>query len=344
MRLGLGLGFIRKSYCDKPASPAIFTVTAADGTKFFGIRATEDTVIEVDSGDCWVGTSSNPDTTSVNLYADVYNSIYFKGTGTLRIADKSIVDRLRMSNVGSTIGVDITGMSLTTLSLQAVDAVTGTITDMPLTSIFLYIVSSSITGSITDMPLTYLYLWASGANVAGNITESMSLSEVYLMQNTGNIEYDTMKSPFASVMGYYGIWLSAIMLEGNVYETVFEHAAVPTSWAGNSKGLYIKTSEGIPAFSKIADYYADILSKTIVKVPAAWLNAANTIRLLEAIKDYSGDFPVNRLTIETYGNDPKIEDIIDDKPGDAHAIHDLIYQCLERDDLETIVLNTTEFP
>jgi hypothetical protein len=169
--LGLGLGAHRKVGAKDPGElPAVFTVTAGDGTKYVRVRVSETTTVTPAGGtSIRIGSSGEFVTTPLTLAANTNQDIYFKDAGSFIIPKRKLVTVLYLNNIGSSVITgDITGMKLTSLYLISLGSsiITGDITGMKLTALLLdRIRPSVITGDITGMKLTVLYLYGIGSSL-----------------------------------------------------------------------------------------------------------------------------------------------------------------------------------
>ncbi|NLD20712.1 MAG: hypothetical protein GX663_10835, partial [Clostridiales bacterium] len=99
--------------------PAVFTVTAGDGTKYVRVRVSEATTVTPAGGtSIRIGSSGEFVTTPLTLAANTIQEIYFKDAGSFTIPKRKLVTDLFLNNLGSSVITgDITGMELTVLYL-----------------------------------------------------------------------------------------------------------------------------------------------------------------------------------------------------------------------------------
>ena len=185
--LGLGLGLGAHRIVDRYGNmPATFTVTAGDGTKYVRVRVSETTTVTPAGGtSIRIGSSGEFVTTPLTLAANTTQDIYFKDAGSFTIPQRKLVFYLSLSSLGSSIITgDITGMKLTSLYLSSIgssSAITGKITGMKLTSLSLSSLgSSAITGDITGMKLTTLYLSSLGSSIITGKITGMELRTLFI--------------------------------------------------------------------------------------------------------------------------------------------------------------------
>ena len=169
--LGLGLGAHRKVGAKDPGElPAVFTVTAGDGTKYVRVQVSETTTVTPAGGtSIRIGSSGEFVTTPLTLAANTNQDIYFKDAGSFIIPRRKQVTYLYLNGLGSSVITgDITDMKLTTLVLQSLGSsvIRGNITGMELTDLLLNNIGSSIIeGEITGMELIRLYLRDIGSSM-----------------------------------------------------------------------------------------------------------------------------------------------------------------------------------
>ena len=99
--------------------PAVFTVTAGDGTKYVRVQVSETTTVTPAGGtSIRIGSSGEFVTTPLTLAANTNQDIYFKDAGSFTIPRRKLVTTLYLNNIGSSVITgDITGMELTYLYL-----------------------------------------------------------------------------------------------------------------------------------------------------------------------------------------------------------------------------------
>jgi len=194
--LGLGLGAHRKVGAKDPGElPAVFTVTAGDGTKYVRVQVSETTTVTPAGGtSIRIGGSGEFVTTPLTLAENTNQDIYFKDAGSFTIPQRKLVFYLSLSSLGSSaITGDITGMKLTYLLLSSLGSsiITGNITGMKLTTLFLdRIRPSVINGEITGKSLPYLYLRDIGSSLTYG-TSSMNITSANGIQLLGDTVFAT---------------------------------------------------------------------------------------------------------------------------------------------------------
>jgi hypothetical protein len=176
--------------------PAVFTVTAGDGTKYVRVQVSETTTVTPAGGtSIRIGGSGEFVTTPLTLAANTNQDIYFKDAGSFTIPQRKLVFYLFLSSLGSSaITGDITGMKLTTLYLSSSgssSAITGKITGMELRTLFLdRIRPSVINGEITGKSLSYLYLRDIGSSLTYG-TSSMNITSANGIKLLGDTVFAT---------------------------------------------------------------------------------------------------------------------------------------------------------
>ena len=170
--------------------PAVFTVTAGDGTKCVRVKVSETTTVTPAGGtSIRIGSSGDFVTTPLTLAANTNQDIYFSGAGSFTIPQRKLVTYLVLSSLGSSVITgDITGMKLTYLVLSSLGSsvITGDITGMKLTYLWLQNLGSSIiTGDITGMELTALYIYNLGSSLTYG-TNPLNITRYNGIQLLGN--------------------------------------------------------------------------------------------------------------------------------------------------------------
>jgi hypothetical protein len=275
--LGLGLGLGTNRIVDRYGNiPAVFTVTAGDGTKYVRVQVSETTTVTPAGGtSIRIGGSGEFVTTPLTLAANTDQDIYFKDAGSFTIPRRKLVTSLLLSNMGSSaITGDITGMKLTYLYLDRMGSsvITGNITGMKLTRLVLNGIGSSvITGDITGMPLTTLLLQNIGSSfITGDIT-GMGLTTLYLNNIGSSLTYGTN---LLNITHNNGIQLLGnTVFSANEYIQLFADAATCVTdgkWTASTKVMTISGGEN-PGWSNVEGYYDIIVNGgVLVKVPLAW--------------------------------------------------------------------------
>ena len=278
--------------------PAVFTVTAGDGTKYVRVQVSETTTVTPAGGtSIRIGSSGEFVTTPLTLAANTIQDIYFNGAGSFIIPRRKLVTYLYLKNMGSSvIEGDITGMELTYLYLYNIGSsiITGDITGMELTTLLLYNIGSSvITGDITGMKLTSLCLSSLGSSViTGDIT-GMELTYLYLNSLassviTGDITGMELTYLYLNSLGSslsYGTNLlnitnnNGIQLKGDtVFATAAEYArlihdAANGTWSGAYPFIITAgTNDNCPDWDTVKADVAVLLTKAAwTIIPSAWL-------------------------------------------------------------------------
>jgi len=277
--LGLGLGLGAHRIVDRYGNmPAVFTVTAGDGTKYVRVQVSETTTVTpADGTSIRIGNTGEFVTTPLTLAANTDQNIYFNGAGSFTIPKRKLVTYLYLSSLGSSIITgNITGMKLTTLFLYAIGSsvITGDITGMKLLTYLVLsnIGSSVITGDITGMKLlTYMSLNNIGSSViTGDIT-GMELTGMYLNNIGSSLTYGTN---LLNITSQYGIQLLGnTVFSANEYIQLFADAATCVTdgkWTASTKVMTISGGEN-PGWSNVSAYYDIIVGGGVtVKVPLAW--------------------------------------------------------------------------
>lgn len=254
--LGLGLGAHRKVGAKDPGElPAVFTVTAGDGTKYVRVRVSETTTVTPAGGtSIRIGSSGEFVTTPLTLAANTNQDIYFKDAGSFIIPKRKLVTVLYLNNIGSSVITgDITGMKLTSLYLISLGSsiITGDITGMKLTSLYLYNIGSSsvITGKITGMELTVLFLNNLGSSLTYG-TNLLNITHTNGIQLRGNTVFATDAE----------------------YARLIHDAAIAT-WGGkHSFVISAGTIKTDPGWENVKAYVAILLEKAAwTIIPSAWL-------------------------------------------------------------------------
>ncbi len=254
-RLGLGLGLGAHRKVDRYGNmPAVFTVTAGDGSNYVRVQVSETTTVTPAGGtSIRIGSSGDFVTTPLTLAANTDQDIYFKDAGSFTIPQRKLVTFLRLSSLGSSV-------------------ITGDITGMKLTYLFLrYLGSSVITGDITGMELTYLFLNNLGSSkITGDIT-GMKLITLYLNNIGSSLSYGTNPLNITTTNG--------IQLLGNtVFATAAEyerliHDAATGTWGGKYPfRIDAGTNENCPDWDTVKADVAVLLTKAAwTIIPSAWL-------------------------------------------------------------------------
>ena len=275
--LGLGLGAHRKVGAKDPGElPAVFTVTAGDGTKYVRVRVSETTTVTPAGGtSIRIGSSGEFVTTPLTLAANTNQDIYFKDAGSFIIPKRKLVTVLYLNNIGSSVITgDITGMKLTSLYLISLGSsiITGDITGMKLTALYLSSLGSSIiTGDITGMKLTVLFLYYLGSSVIRGKITGMKLTYLYLNNLGSSLTYGTNLLNITNTNG--------IQLQGNtVFATDAEYArlihdAAIATWGGAYPfRIYAGTNDNCPDWDTVKSDVAVLRGKASwTIIPAAWL-------------------------------------------------------------------------
>jgi len=275
--LGLGLGLGAHRRVDYGNMPATFTVTAGDGTAYIRVKVSETTTVTPAGGtSIRKGGSGEFVTTPLTLAANTIQDIYFNGAGSLTIPRRKLVTYLSLAGLGSSsvITGDITGMKLTYLYLSSIGSsvITGKITGMRLTYLYLSNIGSSvITGKITGMKLIALYLRSLGSSViTGDIT-GMQLIYLYLSGIGSSLSYGT--NPL-NITNSFGIQLLGnTVFSASEYIQLFADAATCVTegkWTAATKIMTISGGDN-PGWSNVSEYYDIIVGGGVtVKVPLAW--------------------------------------------------------------------------
>ena len=231
--LGLGLGAHRKVGAKDPGElPAVFTVTAGDGTIYVRVRVSETTTVTPAGGtSIRIGSSGEFVTTPLTLAANTNQDIYFKDAGSFIIPKRKLVTYLYIRDLGSSIITgDITGMKLTTLHLYSLG-------------------SSVITGDITGMKLTYLYLNGLGSSLTYGTN---------LLNITSNTGIQLLGNTVFSANEYIQLFADAAT------------CVTDGKWTASTKVMTISGGEN-PGWSNVEGYYDIIVNGgVLVKVPLAW--------------------------------------------------------------------------
>ena len=100
--LGLGLGLGAHRIVDRYGNmPAVFTVTAGDGTKYVRVRVSETTTVTPAGGtSIRIGSSGEFVTTPLTLAANTNQDIYFNGAGSFTIPKRKLVTYLYLNGLG----------------------------------------------------------------------------------------------------------------------------------------------------------------------------------------------------------------------------------------------------
>ena len=276
--LGLGLGLGAHRRVDYGNMPAVFTVTAGDGTKYVSVKVSETTTVTPAGGtSIRIGTTGEFVTTPLTLAANTNQNIYFSGAGSFTIPKRKLVTYLYLWNLApSVITCEITGMKLTYLYISSLGSsvITGDITGMKLTSLTLYNIGSSIIkGDITGMKLTFLSLYNLGSSViTGDIT-GMKLTYLYLYNIGSSLTYGTNSLNITNNIGIQ-------LLGSTVFATAAEYAqlihdAATGTWSGaHSFVIESGTTANCPDWDTVKADVAVLLTKAAwTIIPSAWLSA-----------------------------------------------------------------------